>query len=229
MKVIKSKAIAEFIGTFSLVFSGCGSIMILERFENSIHPSSIPIIFGLVISSMIYTVGHISGAHFNPAVTLAFAITRHFPKREVLIYWFAQFTGAFLAITLLSFLLPHGQNFGATLPHIEPFKAMIYEVILSFFLMLVIISVATDTRAVGMMAGMAIGGTVALCAFIGGPITGASMNPARSLAPNLFQGEISSLWIYFAGPFLGCLIAALTYNSIKCNDINETQNAKGCC
>lgn len=228
---LSHKALAEAIGTFALVFAGCGSVMVLERFPGSVAPGSIPAVFGLIVAAMIYALGHISGAHFNPAVTLAFAIARHFPKKEVFAYWLAQFAGASLAMTLLWAILPEGSGYGATLPLLLPISAMIWEAILTFFLMFVIIAVATDTRAVGTMAGAAIGATVMACAFFGGPVTGASMNPARSLAPTLFQGGWDTLWIYFAGPILGATTAALTYEWIRCEPKTspDAHSAKGCC
>lgn len=212
---VKSKAVAEFIGTFAIVFAGCGSIMIAERFVGSIAPGFIPIIFGLTVTAMIYAVGHISGAHFNPAVTLAFAVARHFPWAQVLIYWFAQFTAAIAAIAALHFLLPAGATYGATVIHISPLAALLWEAILTFFLMFVIIAVATDTRAVGVMAGFAIGATVTLNAMVGGAVTGSSMNPARSLAPALFEGSFANLWIYFLGPAVGACTAAIVYEWIR--------------
>lgn len=218
MNCLKDRMLAEFIGTFALVFSGCGSVMVFERFPGSMDTLAIPAVFGLVVASMIYAVGHISGAHFNPAVTLGFAVGRHFPRKEILPYWFSQFVGGILAIFLLSLLLPVGTTFGATVPSIGWGKALAWEAILSFFLMFVILAVATDTRAVGIMAGAAVGGMVMLCAMFGGPVTGASMNPARTLAPNLFQGEISSLWIYFVGPCLGTVLAAVVYERFRCFD-----------
>ncbi|MBI3557932.1 MAG: aquaporin [Deltaproteobacteria bacterium] len=222
-----SKAIAELVGTFAIIFSGCGAIMIAERFPGSVSHSAIPAVFGLVVAAIIYATGHISGAHFNPAVTAAFAIARHFPPRQVLIYWTAQFAGALLAMGLLWLLLPTGQLFGATIPVIAPLKALLWEAVLSFFLMFVIIAVATDTRAEGTMAGAAIGATVMFCSFFGGPVTGASMNPARSLAPNLFQGECNTLWIYLVGPFAGTITAALLYEAIRCGPADK--DSKGCC
>ncbi len=219
--------VAEFIGTFALVFAGCGSVMVLDRFEGAFSPFVVPLVFGLTVASMIYAVGHISGAHFNPAVTLGFAIGRHFPKNQIIAYWLAQFMGGILAIFLLSFLLPTGETYGATLPLIALEKAVIWEAILSFFLMFVIISVATDTRAIGIMAGAAIGATVMFCAFLGGPVTGASMNPARTLAPNLFQGELSTLWIYFVGPCMGTILAAIVYEKIKCFETKKETSE--CC
>jgi aquaporin NIP len=209
------RAIAEGLGTFGLVFAGCGALMVAERFPGSVAPGAVPMVFGLVIAAMIYALGHLSGAHFNPAVTLGFASVGRFPKREVPAYWAAQVLGAVLAVGSLWLLLPPGQTFGATLPQVPAWQALGWEVILTFWLMLVIISVATDQRASGAMAGLAIGMTVALDAFAGGPITGASMNPARSLAPALFQGHFQVLWIYFAGPAIGAVAAAFTYEFIR--------------
>jgi aquaporin NIP len=222
------KALAEMIGTFAIVFAGCGSVMVAERFPGSISLSAIPIIFGLTVAAMIYAVGHISGAHFNPAVTAAFAVARHFPPSQVLIYWIAQFLGSFLAIGLLAILLPHGNGYGATVPVIAPIKAVAWESIITFFLMFVIIAVATDTRAIGTMAGTAIGATVMIGAFVGGPLTGASMNPARSLAPAFFENRLSVYWIYLIGPMVGAILAALIYEQIRCEKPKE-KTAKGCC
>jgi MIP family channel proteins len=222
-----SKAVAEAIGTFALVFAGCGAVMVAERFPGSVPFAAISIVFGLVVAAMIYAVGHISGAHFNPAVTAAFAVARHFPARQVLIYWLAQIVGAILAIALLAALLPGGSGFGATIPAIVPPKAVLWEAVLTFFLMFVIIAVATDTRAEGTMAGAAIGATVMLCAFFGGPVTGASMNPVRSLAPALFQGRLDVFWIYVVGPMVGAISAALIYEAIRCEPTNK--DSKGCC
>lgn len=211
---------AEFIGTFTLVFAGCGSIMVAERFPGTLTHGGISVIFGLSVAVMIYTVGHISGAHFNPAVTLAFAAARHFPPARVLNYWAAQFTGAIAAIGLLKILLPVGQAYGATKPSVNALQALAWEGILTFFLMFVIMAVATDTKAEGTMAGAAIGGTVMLAAWMGGPVTGASMNPARSLAPAFFEGTLDSLWIYIVGPCLGAVLAALLYETIRLTPSN---------
>lgn len=237
---LASKAVAEFIGTFALVFAGCGAVMVSERMPGQVAPAAVPMVFGLVVTVMIYAVGHISGAHFNPAVSLAFAVARHFPRRELVAYWIAQFIGALTAIGLLSLILPAGQTFGATVPSIPAVSALVWEAVLTFFLMFVIVSVATDHRAVGVMAGAAIGGTVALAAFVGGPVTGASMNPARSLAPAIAEGRLGDLWIYFVGPAIGAIAAALVYNAIRCQDVMistdqaatdilKSKEAKGCC
>lgn len=211
MSRLSQKALAEAIGTFALVFAGCGSIMVAERFPGAMAPMAPAVVFGLVVAAMIYAVGHISGAHFNPAVTAAFAVARHFPRREILAYWFAQGVGACVAIGLLKAILPPGLTYGATLPAVGIFQALVCEVILTFFLMFVIVAVATDTRAVGVMAGAAIGTTVMFCALMGGPITGASMNPARSFAPALFSGHLDVFWIYAVGPFAGAILAACLY------------------
>lgn len=234
MTAMLSKLLAEAIGTFAMVFAGCGAIMVAERFPGSLPSAAVPIVFGLVVAAMIYSVGHISGAHFNPAVTLAFALGRHFPARQVVPYWAAQVAGALAASGLLAMLLPSGASFGATVPHVDALRAIGWEIVLTFFLMFVIVSVATDARAVGAMAGQAIGATVAVAAFVGGPVTGASMNPARSLAPALFEGQIAELWIYAVGPIAGAALAVAAYNVIRCPPPTPvaretTKSAQGCC
>ena len=232
MRNILSKAIAEGIGTFALVFAGCGSLMVAERFPGSLPSLAIPLIFGLVVAAMVYAVGHISGAHFNPAVTLGFSMVKYFPKKQVIIYWISQIFGALVAIGLLSILLPKGKGFGETIPVVSSFQAVIWEGILTFFLMFVISAVATDARAEGTMAGAAIGATVMFSALLAGPITGASMNPARSFASAFFGGNVKDLWIYIVGPMGGAVAAALTYKWIRCESSGPThrENApKGCC
>jgi len=214
-KSILGKSFSEFIGTFALVFFGCGSLMIIERFPGAIPIASVPLIFGGTIAAMIYALGHISGAHFNPAVSLGFVVARHLPLKDLAWYWVAQFLGAIVATAALCFLLPEGVSYGASVSSVSPLLTICWEAILTFFLMFVIISVATDTRAVGVMAGAAIGLTVSLGAVLGGSITGGSMNPARSLGPALFQSELSSIHLYFIGPVIGAVLAALTYEMIR--------------
>ena len=201
--------VAEAIGTFTLVFAGCGAIAV-----GSLGPAGVAAAFGLAIMVMVYAFGHVSGAHFNPAVTAAFAVGRHFPVARVLPYWAAQVGGAIAGAALLRVTLGD-VPLGVTQPAGSDAQALVWEVLLTFFLMLVIVAVATDTRAVGQGAAIAIGGTVALGSLIGGPISGASMNPARSLGPALVSGDLSDLWIYLLAPPVGAVIAVLVYRYLQ--------------
>jgi aquaporin NIP len=205
---------AEAIGTFALVFAGCGAIMVNAKTDALGH-LGVAASFGLVIMVMIYAVGHVSGAHFNPAVSLAFALTRHFPWPRLLAYWAAQITGAVAAAALLRSSLGDLADIGATVPSGSDGQAFLWEAVLTFFLMFVIMAVATDTRAVGEAAAIAIGGTVALDALFGGPITGASMNPARSLGPALIAPEFTALWVYLLAPLVGAAGGALAYQFVR--------------
>lgn len=206
---------AEFLGTFFLVFIGCGAVVVTQLYPST-PQSLVPVAFGGVISVMIYAVGHISGAHFNPAVTLGFAVARHFPARNIFGYITAQCLGAIGASALHAlFLGRQGHHFGVTAFHIAAPSAFGFEMIMTFLLMFVIISVATDTRAKGETAGLAIGTTVAICSMVGGPLTGASMNPARSLAPALISGQMDGLWLYMVAPWCGALLGAIAYEKIR--------------
>jgi MIP family channel proteins len=206
--------VAEAIGTFALVFAGCGAIVVDAK-TGALGHLGVAFSFGLVIMAMIYAVGHISGAHFNPAVTLAFALTRHFPWTRTVTYWGAQLAGALLAAALLRASLADHAHDGATLPSGSQGQAFLWELVLTFFLMLVIMAVATDSRAVGEAAAIAIGGTVGLDALFGGPITGASMNPARSIGPAVVSGEFHALWLYILAPAVGAALAGLTYQFLR--------------
>ena len=210
MREIINKMAAEFFGTFVLLFMGCGAIMMHTLYPEIVTTVSIPIVFGGVIAVMIYTFGHISGAHFNPAVTLAFSSIGSFPWRHVPFYWVSQIIGACAAVALLAYLLPGVADYGMTYAKLSWHQSFVFEVALTFFLMLVIMG-ATDIGAQGAMAGLAIGGIVMLDAFVGGPATGASMNPARSIAPALFANNLTQLWIYILAPSIGALMAAFTY------------------
>jgi aquaporin NIP len=205
---------AELIGTFALVFAGAGAIVVNAR-THALGHVGVAISFGLVIMVMIYAVGHISGAHFNPSVTFAFAITRHFPWTRLLAYWLAQCAGALIAASLLRVSLGSDAHLGATLPAGSQGQSFVWELVLTFFLMFVIMAVATDTRAVGEAAAIAIGGTVGLDAMFGGPITGASMNPARSLAPALVSGNLHALWLYIAAPLAGAALGGVAYQFVR--------------
>jgi MIP family channel proteins len=210
------RAAAEGIAAFALVFAGCGAIVANAEYEGSLGTVGIALVFGLVIMVMIYATGHLSGAHINPAVTIAFTLSRHFPAREALAYIVAQCAGAIgAALVLLAVWPGKPADLGATLPSVGVGSALAYEGILTAFLMFVIMAVATDTRAVGAAAAIAIGGTIGLDALFGGPVTGASMNPARSLGPALVSGTWTDFWVYVAGPVLGAGVGALAYQLIR--------------
>ncbi len=210
------RALMEAFGTFALVVAGCGAIV-----TNATHPGSlggvgVSLVFGLVIMAMIYAGGHLSGAHYNPSVTLAFTLARHFPPRDAVAYVAAQLAGACAAAFLLLAAWPsEPAHLGATLPSVGGGAALAYEIVLTAFLMFVITAVATDTRAVGAAAAIAIGGTVGLDALFGGPITGASMNPARSFGPALASGTWGSFWVYVAGPLVGAAIGVFAYGLVR--------------
>jgi MIP family channel proteins len=205
---------AEFIGAYALVTAGCGAIMVNAQTGALTHVG-IALTFGLIITVMIAATGHISGAHFNPAVTIAFAITRHFPWREVVFYCAAQVLGAILGALTLRYLIGDVAALGMTMPFGSVWQSFGLEMLLSAVLMFVIISVATDTKAVGAPAALAIGFTIALDALWGGPFSGASMNPARSLGPALVAGVWDHQWIYVIAPVIGTTLGALAYQSIR--------------
>jgi aquaporin NIP len=205
---------AEAVGTFALVFAGAGAIMVNAKTHQLGH-DGVAIVFGLVIMVMIYAVGHVSGAHFNAAVTFAFALTRHFPWPRVFAYWAAQLAGALAAAALLRGSLGNIAHVGATLPSGSQGQSFLWELVMSAFLMFVVLAVATDTRAVGEAAAIAIGGTIALDALFGGPVSGASMNPMRSLGPALISGDLHSVWIYIAAPIAGTSLGALGYQLVR--------------
>jgi aquaporin NIP len=206
---------AEFIGTFTLVFAGPGAVVISAHQGGAIAHEGVAATFGLVIMVLIYSLGHISGAHFNPAVTLAFALARHFRGVDVGPYWLAQCGGAIVGALALRALFGNIADLGATLPAGSESQSFFLEVILTFILMFVITAVATDTRAVGQAAAIAIGATVGLEAMFAGPISGASMNPARSLGPALASENLSSLWLYLVATPIGAVLGAFTYQFIR--------------
>ena len=208
------KYLSEIIGTFSMIFCGCGA-MVINDFTGGIitHPG-VAITWGLIVMTMIYAFGDISGAHFNPAVTVGFAVAKKFSWKEVPKYIVAQFTGAFAASLLLLYLFPDS-DLGATIPTIEPIKVFIIELLLSFFLMVVIVNVSTGSKEIGPIAGIAVGGVILLEAMFAGPLTKASMNPIRSLAPALASGNFADLWVYLTAPFLGMLLAVFSCKLVK--------------
>ena len=210
------RAGAEALAAFALVFAGCGAIVTDAEYGGALGTVGIGLVFGLIIMAMVYATGHLSGAHINPAVTVAFTLSRHFPVREAVAYIAAQLTGAVVGALLLLAVWPdQPAELGATVPSIGATSAFVYELVLSALLMFVITAVATDTRAVGAAAAIAIGATVGLDALFGGPVTGASMNPARSLGPAVAAWEWSDFWVYIAGPVVGATAGAFAYQLVR--------------
>lgn len=205
---------AEFLGAYALVAAGCGAILV-NRMTGALSHVGVALTFGLVITVMIAATGHISGAHLNPAVTLAFSLIRRFPWNEVPLYIGGQLLGAMVGALTLRVLFGMTANLGATLPQAGPIQSLGMEVLMSAGLMFVITAVATDPRVPAPLAPLAIGATVALSALWGGPISGASLNPARSFGPALVAGIWSDQWIYWLGPFAGAGLGALAYQMIR--------------
>ena len=216
------RCLAEGIATFALVFAGCGAI-VADAERGGLGPNGVALAFGLVITVMLYATGHLSGAHINPAVTAAFCATRQFPLRDAALYIPSQLAGATLGAVLLGALWDGTPaDLGSTVPTVGAGAAVVYEGVMTAFLMFVIVAVATDTRAVGQAAAIAIGGVVALDALFGGPVTGASMNPARSFGPALASGTWDDFWVYVVGPTLGALLGAVAYVVARRSDPRET-------
>jgi len=201
------RAVAEALGTFFLVLMGCGAIIVNDLFGGFIGHFGIAMAFGAIVMIMIYAIGNISGAHMNPAVSLGFALAGRIEARTLLWYLPSQAIGAITASVLLRLAFPAHETLGATLPSLPPISALLIEALMTALLMFVILNVSTGHMEKGIMAGVAVGGTIALEALVAGPLTGASMNPFRSLAPALVSGHMEYLWLYLAGPVLGVLIA----------------------
>ncbi len=212
----RREAIAEFLGTFILVFAGTGAVMVNKISAGSITHLGISFVFGAVVTAMIYALGHISGAHFNPAVTLGFWASGFFPKSKVLPYILAQCGGAIAASQLLLITLGEVANLGATVTlNGNWLQSLILETVLTFILMFVILGSGLDRRAPIGFAGIAIGLTVGLEAAFMGPITGASMNPARSLGPALVGGIWEHHWVYWVAPIWGAQLAVAVYRELS--------------
>ena len=216
--------VSEAVGTFALVFCGTGAIIINQEAGGTITHVGIAITFGLIVMAMIYALGSVSGAHLNPAVTIAFAVAKRFSVKEVLPYLLSQVAGAFLASLTLHLLFPANELLGATMPAGSETQSFVLEFILTFLLMLVIVQVATGSKEQGMFAGLAIGNTVLLEAMFAGPICGASMNPARSLTPAIVSGHLEHLWIYLVAPCVGAIVAVSVWRLLKSDAENSTNS-----
>jgi aquaporin Z len=199
--------VAESFGTFVLVFAGTGAIIVDQSAGGLVTHPGIALTFGLVVLALIYALGDVSGAHINPAVTLGFALAGRFSPGRLLLYWVCQCAGAIAASLLLRLLFPSNPRLGATLPAGSDWQSFVLEVVLTLFLMVVILAVSTGAKEKGITAGIAVGAVIGLEAMFAGPICGASMNPARSLAPAIVSGYLEHLWIYLSAPFLGVALA----------------------
>ena len=204
----RNSLIAEFLGTFALVFFGCLAIIVNDSFGSNLGHIGISIVFGLVVMAMIYSVGNISGAHLNPAVTIGFIFAKRIRLKPALGYIAVQTAGALAAAVVLRLMFPVHPTLGATLPSVSNGAAFVFEFLFSFLLMFVILNISTGHLEKGIMAGVAVGGVITIEALVGGPLTGASMNPARSLGPALLSGQFSSLGIYLLAPVAGTIAAS---------------------
>jgi len=220
--------ISEFIGTFSMVFCGCGAMTINEVTGGTVTHVGIGLTWGLIVMAMIYAFGETSGAHFNPAVTIAFAYAKKFAWKEVPKYIIVQILGAFVASGILLFLFPDSEFLGSTIPKVDVWRAFVLELLLTFFLMVTIINVSTGSKEIGVIAGIAIGGVVLLEAIFAGPITNASMNPARSLGPNIVSGNIEGLWLYVVAHVLGALLAVVSCKLVKDDNCCDESHGNNC-
>jgi aquaporin NIP len=209
------KYIAELIGTFALVFCGTCAIVIDQQTHGQVGHVGVAITFGLIVTSMIYAFGDKSGAHFNPSVTIAFILANLFPKKEILPYTISQITGAFTGSLLLKLLFPTNLHLGATIPAGSDIQSFVLEIVLTFILMLTILSTSQGSKKTGTMTGLAIGGVALLEAVFAGPICVPSMNPVRSLSPAIVSGNVSELWIYLTAPVLGAALATFTWRYTK--------------
>lgn len=223
MKGSHRQYLAEFIGTFILVFCGTGAIIVDHVSNGVVTHLGIALTFGLVVLSIIYTIGDVSGAHINPAVTISFFVAGLFEIKRVLPYILSQILGAVIASFVLHLMFPGSNTLGETIPHGDIVQSSMLEFFLSFILMFVIVNTAHGSKETGIIAGIAIGATVSIEAIFGGPISGASMNPARSIAPALVSGNYGSLWIYLASPTIGMSTAVLAWKALRTRSVKESK------
>ncbi|XP_074570658.1 putative aquaporin NIP-type [Curcuma longa] len=215
---LAQKLLAEGIGTFFVVFGGCGSVVVNKMYGSVTFPG-ICIAWGLIVMVMIYSVGHVSGAHFNPAVTITFAILKQFPWKQLPLYVITQVIGAILASAALYLLFnPKPEHFYGTTPVGSAVQSFVLEIIISFLLMFVVSGVSTDSRAIGELGGVAVGSTILLNVLVAGPVSGASMNPARSIGPAIVMHNFKAIWAYILGPLLGTLAGGFAYKLLQYSD-----------
>ncbi|KAF1888759.1 hypothetical protein Lal_00036801 [Lupinus albus] len=212
------KVFAEIIGTYILVFVGSGSAALNVIDENKVSRLAASVAGGLIVTVMIYSIGHISGAHMNPAVSLAFAAFRHFPWTQVPFYIAAQLTGAISASYTLRVLLKPSRELGATSPSGSNIQALIMEMVATFTMVFISTAMAYDTKAIGELAGVAVGSSVSIASIVAGPISGGSMNPARTLGPAIATVSYKGIWVYLVGPIIGALLGAWSYGAIEETD-----------
>jgi len=215
MTTFTRQCIAEAIGTFCIVFAGTGAIVINDVTAGQITHVGVAIVFGLVVMAMIYALGELSGAHMNPAVTLGFWAARRFDAKSVVPYIASQLVGALVASLLIKAMYPNHLTLGATLPRGAVTTSLILEAVMSAMLMFIILCVSSGSKEVGIMAGIAVGGVICFEAMFGGPISGASMNPARSIAPAIVSGRVSELWIYLLAPIVGVMMGVGAWGIVK--------------
>lgn len=216
---LTQKLVAEVIGTYFIIFAGCGSVVVNKLYGEVVTFPGISVTWGLIVMVMIYTVGHISGAHFNPAVTLTFAIFGRFPFKQVPFYMMAQLLGSLLASSTLALMFDvTPKAFFGTVPVGSDVQSFAIEIVISFLLMFVVCGVGTDSRATGDFAGVVVGMTIMLNVFVAGPISGASMNPARTLGPAIVKNNYKGIWVYFIGPPIGTIAGASVYNLLRFTD-----------
>ena len=224
---LNNQYVAELLGTFILVFTGTGAVVFNDISGNQVTNLGIGLVFGLVVMAMIYTLGDVSGAHINPAVTLGFWASGQFKAKQVAPYILSQCSGALLASLLLRALFGNHANMGATMPREGlVYQCLILEIVLTFILMFVILNVATGAKEKGITAGIAIGGVIALEATFAGPISGASMNPARSLGPAVASLNFTAFWIYLLGPAVGALLAVPAWRIVRPANYNQQQDKR---
>ncbi len=212
------RCLAEFLGTYALLFACTGSAIVNQESHGVITHVGLAITCGLIVMSMIYAFGELSGAHLNPAVSIAFTLAGRFPPKQLVPYIVSQLAGGIAASVTLKFMFPASVLLGSTLPSGSDLQSLVMEFILTFFLMLVIINVASGSKEQGMFAGLAIGAVVALEVMFAGPVSGGSMNPVRSFAPALVSGRLEHLWIYLAAPVAGAAAAIPVFKILKSSD-----------